>query len=115
MEFQWRRHKKEEAWAELADNLCLLAGKVFPELEEEAKEQLSLDYFLSLLDNPELLSVKQKQPKTTEDAVATSWMWPYIHSSHVHQVSTMLRNENTHSNQAWVHAIQSKQDALMEM
>ena len=38
----------------LADNLQILADKAFPNLEEPAKEWLSLDHYLWLLDKPEL-------------------------------------------------------------
>jgi len=56
---------------ELANSLCLLADKAFPHLQDEAKEQLSLDRFLALLDKPELaLAVKQKRPKSIDEVVA---------------------------------------------
>jgi len=49
----------------------LLADKAFPNLEEPAKEQLSLDRYLSLLDKPQLaLAVRQKRPRTMDDAAA---------------------------------------------
>ena len=71
VEFQTRRRQQGESWAELADNLRLLADKAFPNLEEPAKEQLSLDKYLSLLDRPQLaLAVRQKRPKTMDDAAA---------------------------------------------
>ena len=41
VEFQTRRHQKGESWAELADNLWLLTDKAFPNLEKQAKKQLS--------------------------------------------------------------------------
>ena len=63
VEFQTRRRQQGESWAELADNLRLLADKAFPNLEEPAKEQLSLDRYLSLLDRPQLaLAVRQETP-----------------------------------------------------
>lgn len=49
-EFQTRRKRKDETWGDLADNLCTLAEQAFPELEEGAKEMLSVDRFLNLLD-----------------------------------------------------------------
>ena len=64
VKFQTRRRQKGELWAELVDNLRLFADKVFPDLEEPAKEQLSLDRYLSLLDGPQLaLAVRQKRLK----------------------------------------------------
>ena len=50
VEFQTRRRQQGESWTELANNLWLLANKAFPNLEEPAKEQLSLDRYLSFLD-----------------------------------------------------------------
>ena len=53
----------------MADNLRLLADKAFPNLEEPAKEKLSVDKYLSLLDRSQLaLAVRQKHPKTMDDA-----------------------------------------------
>ena len=43
VEFQTRRRRRDETWEELADSLRLLADKAFPDLQEDAKEQLSLD------------------------------------------------------------------------
>ena len=57
--FTWRSFKQESVdtgshWEELADNIRLLADKAFPDLEDRAKEQLSLDRYLALLDKPEV-------------------------------------------------------------
>ena len=71
VDFQTRRRQQGESWAELADNLRLLADKAFPNLEDAAKEQLSLDRYRSLLDRLQLaLAVRQKCPKTMDDAAA---------------------------------------------
>jgi len=45
-------HKRVSGWA---DSLGLLAHRAFPEFEDAAKKQLSLDRFLSLLDEPKLV------------------------------------------------------------
>ena len=42
VEFQTRRRQQGESWAELADNLRLLADKAFPNLEDAAKERLAI-------------------------------------------------------------------------
>jgi len=52
-EFRTRAHRHGESWEELANNISM-ADKTFPELEDRAKEQLSLDRYLSLLDKPEV-------------------------------------------------------------
>ena len=72
-EFQMRRKKRSEGWAEFADDLKTLADKGFPELQDEAKEQLSLQIYLQQLDPPKVtFSVKQKRPKTLDEAVAAT-------------------------------------------
>ena len=71
VEFQTRKRNNCEVWEELADALCLLADKAFPDLQDKAKEQLTLDRFLATLDKPELaLAVKQKRPRNVDEAVA---------------------------------------------
>lgn len=70
-EFQTRRKRRDETWGDLADNLRTLAERAFPDLDERAKEKLSLDRFLGLLDRPEIaLAVRQKKPQCLDDAVA---------------------------------------------
>ena len=55
----------------MADNLRGLADRAFPDLEEKAREQLSLDRFLSLIDKPTIaLAVRQRHPKDLNEAVA---------------------------------------------
>ena len=71
VEFQTRKRNRGESWEELADTLRLLADRAFPELQDQAKEQLSLGRYLASLDKPELaLAVKQKRPKSIDEAVA---------------------------------------------
>ena len=51
-------------WGNLADNLWTLAEWAFPELDEHAKEKLSMGGFLRLLDRPKVaLAVHQMKPK----------------------------------------------------
>ena len=69
VELQTRSKRREETWGELADNLRTLAERAFPDLDERAKENLSVDRFLSLLDHSEVaLAVRQKKPKFLDDA-----------------------------------------------
>ena len=76
-EFQTRRKKKFENWA---DFVRLLADKAFPELQDEARERLALNSYLSQLDQPQVaFSVKQKRPESLDDAVtATLEMESYV-------------------------------------
>ena len=58
------------AWGDLADNLRSLADNAFPDLDEAAKEKLSIDRFLGLLGKPDVaLAVGQRRPRTLNDAV----------------------------------------------
>lgn len=81
-EFQTRR-KRAEGWAEFADDLKMLADKGFPDLSEEAKEQLALQTYLQQLEQPQIaFGVKQRRPKTLDEAVtATMEMEIYLPAS----------------------------------
>ena len=69
-EFQARKKKRSESWAEFADDLKTLTEKGFPDLAEEAREQLALHTYFQQLDPPQVaFSVKQKQPKNLNEAV----------------------------------------------
>ena len=41
-----------EGWADFADNLRSLADKAYPELQEEARERLSLNRYLDRITDP---------------------------------------------------------------
>ena len=72
-EFQLRRKKAAEGWADLADALRTLADKAYPTLQEEARERLAINAYLDQLPQPQLsFAVRQKQPDTLDDAVATT-------------------------------------------
>ena len=50
--------------------MCILSEKAFPTFHQKDREQLALQRFLNLLENPEIaLSVRQSRPKKIEDAV----------------------------------------------
>lgn len=124
VEFQTRRRKRDETWEELADSLRLLADKAFPDLQEDAKEQLSLDRFLTLLDKSELaLAVRQRRPKTLDDALAhtletESYMALQSRSRQQLTVSSLTHTEENGtalSHTSIVGAVQAKQDAMLEM
>jgi hypothetical protein len=66
-EFQARRKKATEGWADFADDLKALADKGYRTLPEEAREQLAINAFLQQLAPPQVaFSVKQKRPGTEE-------------------------------------------------
>jgi len=63
VQYQDRQKKAGETWGEFADNLQILADKVFPHLSNQAKNSLTRDRFLSLIDNPKVaFSVRQQCP-----------------------------------------------------
>ena len=72
-EFEARRKKRSEGWADFAEDLQSLADKAFSELEPAARECLALQSYLRQLDQPQVaFSVKQRQPKTLDEAVAAT-------------------------------------------
>ena len=57
--------------------LRTLAERAFPELDKRAKEKLSVDRFLSLLDCSDIaLTVRQKKSKCLDDVVAATLDYP---------------------------------------
>ncbi|KAL5515842.1 hypothetical protein EMCRGX_G001074 [Ephydatia muelleri] len=66
---------------DFGDELRILADKAFPAIDEKAKDLLSLERYLSELDNPKVaFAVRQRQPKTLDDAVScTMEMESYLH------------------------------------
>lgn len=71
VEFQTRRKKKAETWADFADDLKCLADKAFPDLQEEAKQYLALQSYLQQLEQPQVaFGVRQKRPATLDEAVS---------------------------------------------
>ena len=74
-ELQSRKRRKDEDWASFGDALKVLADKAYAyaDLEENARERLALNQFLAEIGNPQVaFGVKQKRPKTVEDAVVTT-------------------------------------------
>ena len=48
----------------------MLAEKAYPDLKDDAREQLALNQYLARLDNPQVVfAVKQGKPKTINDAI----------------------------------------------
>ena len=72
-EFQLRRKKAGEGWADFADDLRSLADKAYPTLQEEARERLAINAYLAQLPQSQVsFSVRQKQPSTLDEAVAAT-------------------------------------------
>ena len=72
-EFRTKRKTKSEGWAEYAEDLRKLVSQAYPELGEDAKEQLALHNFLDQLQDPLVaFNVKQKTPTTLDEAVSAT-------------------------------------------
>ena len=119
-EFHTRKRNPGERWEELADNMRLLADKAFPDLDDRAREQLSLDRYLTLLDKPEVaLAVRQRRPRSVDEAVSCtleveSYMRRFTNCSR--QPITSV-SESTAFDTETVHvgAVKANQDAILEM
>ncbi len=72
-EFQSRKKKATEGWAEYAEDLEALVEKAFPDMGQDGREQIGLTKYLEQLENPQVaFGVKQRQPKTLNDAVSAT-------------------------------------------
>lgn len=69
-ELRTRTKRRDKDWATLSDDLKLLADKAYSGLQDEARELLALNQYLSQLDSPQIaFGVRQNKPKTVDDAV----------------------------------------------
>ena len=65
-----RKKRRGEDWAAFAEDLNTLVDRAYPELQDDAREQLALTHYLGQLEHPQLaFSVKQRRPKTVDEAV----------------------------------------------
>ena len=72
-EFQSCRKKRTESWADFGEDLRVLVNKAYPMLEDDARQQLALQHYLSQLCNDQVaFGVKQRKPKTIEAAVGAA-------------------------------------------
>ena len=72
-ELQTRRRSKGEDWATFGEELKLTAEPAYSDLEEKAREQITLTRYLSSISYPQLaFSVRQKRPTSVEEAVTTT-------------------------------------------
>ena len=62
-----------ESWADFAKDLRKLADRAYNNLQEEAKEKLSLTRYLDQIADPQVsFGVKQSRPRTLDDAVGAT-------------------------------------------
>ena len=72
-EFQTRCKEKTEGWPEFGEDLRVLVDRAYPSLEDEARQQLALQRYLSQLDNEQVaFSVKQRKSRTIEAVVGAT-------------------------------------------
>ena len=73
-EFQTRSKGANEGWAAFAEDLKVLADKAaFPQLQNDAKEQLALNHYLGQLTDQQIaFNVRQKRPRTLDEAVSST-------------------------------------------
>lgn len=116
-ELQSRRRKKDESWADLADNLRLLADKAYPEMQDKARERLALNAYLALLENPHVaFGVKQKAPQTLDAAISAtleleSYLSPKMTVASVE--ATTQEEEQSHSSVSTVSQVSNDKLAVM--
>ena len=72
-ELQLRVKRETESWGDFADEVGVLTEKAYPELQEEAREQLTLRRYFDQLQDPRVaLGVRQRHPKTLSEAVTVT-------------------------------------------
>ena len=52
VQFESCKKRTEENWADFGDDLMVLVNKAFPNLQEEAREQLAMSKYLDQLRDP---------------------------------------------------------------
>ena len=114
-QFQTRKKKKEESWADFADSLRTLVDKAYPDLEDNAKEQLALNHFVSQIENGQVaFSVRQKRPKTVDEAVcATLEMEAYV-CIDAKTISSVVEVEDVTTDPLAVNGVTSSMADLMD-
>ena len=112
-EFQARTKRPAESWAAFAEDLKVLASKAFPKLQDDAKELLALTQYLGQLDNIQIsFGVKQKRPKTLDEAVsATLELESYLIKPHPPSSSTINNSSSTEV----VAGVQKSQETMVQM
>ena len=115
VEFESRQKQDKESRADFGDDLLLLAGKAFPSLQDEAREELALSKYLDQLKDPQVsFGVKQRRPKTVQEAVSnTIELESYLVKSASSKVMQVTQKEP--EEQAAVAVIQSTQRGLVDM
>ena len=101
--------------ADFGNDLVLLASKVFPSLQDKAREDVALSKYLDQLRDPQVsFGVKQHCPKTIQEAVSdTIELESYLVKSANSKVMQVTQKDP--EEQAAVAVIQSTQKGLVDM
>ena len=89
--FQARKKAKTEGWADYADDLRVLADKAYPELDQNARQLVTLQHYLNQVDNMQLsFAIRQRTPHTIDEAVrATLELESYLRPKPVSVQTTL--------------------------
>ena len=112
VQFESRKKQAEENWADFGDNLMVLVNKAFPNLQEEAREQLAISKYLDQLRDPQVsFEVKQRRPRKLSEAVAaTIELESYLPQTN--RISRISQSEEPPMTDQTIAAIQSTQKDL---
>ena len=111
VELERRKKSEKESWADYGDALSQLARKAFPNLQDEAREQLALNRYMDQLKNPQIsFSVKQRRPRSIQEAVsATIELQSYLVKPDAQEAVCEVKEESA------VATIKSTQTDIMDM
>ena len=112
VQFESRKKQAEENWADFGDDLMVLVNKAFPNLQEEAREQLAISKYLDQLRDPQVsFGFKQRRPRKLSEAVAaTIELESYL--PRTNRISRISQSEEPPMTDQTIAAIQSTQKDL---
>ena len=109
VEFQTRKRRQDELWSDFRDELR------FPELTRRLRIYcLSRERYFSELDNPKVaFAVRQRQPKTLDEAVScTMEMESYLHQGSKISVVSDVPAEEQETLMAMIHSLTERMGKL---
>ena len=115
-EFSTRRRKPAESWADYASDLRQLVAKAYPDLGQDATEQLALTQFISCIMEPQVsFAVKQKTPKTLDEAVsATMQSEAYFVTSRFANLSVQEHHDDFTTNAVELKQQENKLEKMLQ-
>ena len=112
VELERRRKSDKQSWADYGDSLSQLVRKAFPNLQDEAREQLALSRYMDQLKDPQIsFAVKQRRPQNIQEAVsATIELQSYLVKPHTQGAVLQVQKEE----EGAVAAIRLTQASMLE-